>query len=133
MSAVVVDTHTIVWYLAADPRLSASAMHALDSATVTGSSIYVPSICLIELTYLAEKGRLPAIARERLINALDDPLTPCSLAPLDRSVADALASVDRNEIPDLPDRIIAATALALRVPLVSHDKQIQASRIQTIW
>src|ERR1039458_5073032 len=33
MPAVVVDTHTIVWYLSADPRLSANAAEALDSAT----------------------------------------------------------------------------------------------------
>lgn len=47
MPSVVVDTHTIVWYLSAD---------ALDSATAAGERIHVPSICLVELTYLVEKG-----------------------------------------------------------------------------
>jgi PIN domain nuclease of toxin-antitoxin system len=39
MSAVVVDTHSIVWYLSADPRLSAAAADALDSATAAGEFI----------------------------------------------------------------------------------------------
>jgi len=90
MSAVAVDTHAIVWYLSADPRLSANAAGALDSATAAGDLIRVPSICLVELTYLVEKGRLPAAARDRLIQALDDPTTPCRLVPLDHIVADAL-------------------------------------------
>ena len=95
MSAVVVDTHTIVWYLSNDPRLSATAAAALDRATAEGELIYVPSVCLVELTYLIEKRRLPPAARERLVNALDDPATPCQLAPLDRAVADALELVSR--------------------------------------
>ena len=133
MSAVVVDTHTIVWYLSNDPRLSATAAAALDRATAEGELIYVPSVCLVELTYLIEKRRLPPAERERLVNALDDPATPCELAPLDRAVADALELVDRTEVPDLPDRIVSATAVSLRVPLVSRDGRIRASRVETIW
>jgi PIN domain nuclease of toxin-antitoxin system len=133
MPAVAVDTHSIVWYLSGDPRLSATATEALDSATAAGELIHVPSICLVELTYLVEKGRLPAAARNRLIEALDDPATPCLLAPLDRLVADPLESVSRTEIPDLPNRIVTATAAALRVPLISRDGKIPASQIQTIW
>jgi PIN domain nuclease of toxin-antitoxin system len=109
MPAIAVDSHSIVWYLSADPRLSPKAADALDSATEAGELIHVPSICLVELTYLVEKGRLPAAARSRLIEALDDPATPCLLAPLDRLVADALESVSRSEVPDLPDRIVTAT------------------------
>jgi PIN domain nuclease of toxin-antitoxin system len=133
MSAIVVDTHTIVWYLSADSRLSATAAAVLDSATAAGEYIYVPSICLVELTYLIEKGRLPGAARDRLIQALDDPKAPCLLAPLDRSVADALESVSRIEVQDLPDRIVAATAVALGTPLISRDRKIRASQVHTIW
>lgn len=133
MPGVVVDTHTIVWYLDDDQRLSSAAADALDQATADGDAIHVPSICLVELTYLTEKGRIPETARARLAAALDDPIMPCRLAPLDRGVADALALVSRNEVPDMPDRIVCATALALGVKLVSRDGKIRASQIQTIW
>jgi hypothetical protein len=42
MPAVAVDTHSIVWYLSADPRLSARAADALDSPTST--ALRVPLI-----------------------------------------------------------------------------------------
>jgi PIN domain nuclease of toxin-antitoxin system len=109
------------------------AADALDTATAAGENIYVPSICLVELTYLIEKRRLPALVRDQLIETLDDPGSPCSLVPLDRIVADALASVNRSEVADLPDRIIAATAVALHSPLISRDAKVRASQIQTIW
>ena len=102
-------------------------------ATTAGDLIHIPSICLVELTYLAEKGRLPSAARDALIEALDDPAGPCTLVPLDRLVAEALQLVQRTEVPDLPDRIVAATALALRVPLISRDRKIRASQVRTIW
>lgn len=133
MPGVVVDTHTIVWYLSQDSQLSSVARAALTTATTSGGLIHIPSICLVELTYLAEKGRLPSAARDALIEALDDPAGPCTLVPLDRLVAEALHLVQRNEVPDLPDRIVAATALALQVPLISRDRKIRALQIQTIW
>lgn len=133
MASVAVDTHAIVWYLAGDARLSLKAMATLDGATVCGDPIYVPSICLVELTYLVEKKRVPATARERLLRALDDPTAPCQLVPLDRSVADALGFISRDEVPDLPDRIVSATALTLGVPLISRDGKIRVSQVETIW
>jgi PIN domain nuclease of toxin-antitoxin system len=119
MAAVVTDTHSILWYLAADPKLSKRAVEALDAATEGGYPIYVPAICLVELVYLIEKNRLPAIARER--QALDDSDRPPRLVPMDRAVVDAVEIVSRNDVPDMLDRIVAATALSLQIPLVSRD------------
>jgi predicted nucleic-acid-binding protein len=64
MPAVAVDTHAIVWYLMGDPRISRIAEFALDLATTNGDLIYVPSVCLVELTYLVEKGRVSGTARD---------------------------------------------------------------------
>jgi predicted nucleic acid-binding protein len=52
---------------------------------------------------------------------------------MDVSIAQTLTRVSRGSIPDMPDRIIAATALHLGVPLISRDARIQASSIKTIW
>jgi hypothetical protein len=89
------------------------AGEALDMATQLGDAIHVPSICLVELTYLIEKGRVPAAARQRLINAINDPSTPCRQAPLDRGSQTHLSNVSRSAVPDLPGRIVSATAAAL--------------------
>ncbi|MEG4959474.1 MULTISPECIES: PIN domain-containing protein [unclassified Microcoleus] len=53
--------------------------------------------------------------------------------PFDRNIALTLRQVDRSQIPDLPDRIIAATALYLNVLVISRDRRIQLSSIDTIW
>jgi PIN domain nuclease of toxin-antitoxin system len=33
----------------------------------------------------------------------------------------------------MPDRVIAATALSLAVPVISRDGKIRDSQIETIW
>jgi PIN domain nuclease of toxin-antitoxin system len=133
MPGVLADTHTILWYLTADARISRFAIAALDDATSAGDSIFVSAITMVEIHYLVEKGRLSAGDQRIVIEAVDDVRNPVRLVPVDRSVIDALGQVNRNEVPDMPDRIIAATALALGVPLLSRDHKIRASQVQTIW
>ena len=44
-----------------------------------------------------------------------------------------MQQVSREDIPDMPDRIVAATAVYLGVPVISRDGKIRASNVQTIW
>ena len=53
--------------------------------------------------------------------------------PLDFDVAIALQQIPSIAVPDMPDRINAATALHLNLPLVTRDRKIQAASISTIW
>ncbi|MCC3415890.1 MULTISPECIES: type II toxin-antitoxin system VapC family toxin [unclassified Microcoleus] len=134
MTAVVADTHTIIWYLRETARLSQAAMTALDTALAGGYPIYVSAISVVEVGYLVERYRLPEEAFEQLINALSDPDTGLASAPLDLITAQTLRQIPRDVVPDMPDRIIAATALSLSLPLVTRDAKIQAlTNIQTIW
>jgi len=134
MTAVVADTHTIIWYLRETTRLSPVAMMALDAALTEGYPIYVSAISVVEVAYLVERYRLPEEAFGQLINALSDSRTGLEIAPLDLITAQTLRQIPRDVVPDMPDRIIAATALSLSLPLVTRDGKIQAlTTIQTIW
>ncbi|MBL8797088.1 MAG: type II toxin-antitoxin system VapC family toxin [Planctomycetia bacterium] len=134
MSAVLADTHAAIWYLVEPDRLSLAARTAFVQATAAGAPIYLSAISLVELTYLTEKGRLLPGTPERVYQALQkNGAAALVLVDLNLSIAAALAQIPRDRIPDMPDRIIAATALVLNVPLVSRDRKIQASSIVTIW
>lgn len=133
MAAVLADTHAILWYLMSDDRISHFATAALDDATATGDPIFVSAITMVEIQYLVEKSRLNVEDRRIVLAAIDDDQSPVLLVPVDRVVTATLAQIGRDEVPDMPDRIIAATALALGVPLLSRDRMIRASRVETIW
>lgn len=134
MTSVVADTHTVVWYIFDLARLSAAALTALEEAVNAGNPIYISAISIVEIAYLVEKGRLAEEVLTRILNALDDPKVGITLAPLERNVSATIREIDRATVPDMPDRIIAATALSLGLPLVTRDLKIQGlTNIQTIW
>lgn len=54
-------------------------------------------------------------------------------APLTGEVVEVMRQVPRESVPDMPDRIVAATAMYLGVPVISRDGRIRAFSIQTIW
>jgi PIN domain nuclease of toxin-antitoxin system len=132
MPDLVIDTHIAVWALTEPHMLSVNAKAALVAAEANGI-IYVSSMTLIELVYLTEKGKVAPDVLTLLRDALDDLTTAYRLYEIDRTVADTVALIPRTIVPEMPDRIIAATALYLNLPLVTADHKIQASNVQTIW
>src|SRR2546423_3441407 len=133
MSGIVADTHAIVWYFVEPVRLSANARALIEQTALAGEAIYVSAISIIEICYLVDKGRLSAMVLQRVVNALRDANAAVEIIPVDLDVALALPRIARADVPDMPDRIIAATALHLNVPLISRDRQIRATGIHTIW
>lgn len=132
--AVAIDTHIIIWYITEPERLSDAAVAAIEQANSSGELIYLSAISIVELSYLIEREKIPAIVLERLLQALNQPDSEIAIAPLDQAVSLAVRWVDRATIPEMPDRIIAATALHLDCPLVTCDHRIRAfSGITTIW
>jgi PIN domain nuclease of toxin-antitoxin system len=129
----VADTNAGIWYLYDDPRLSAPARALMDTADIGGDQIVISSITLAEMIYLIEKGPIDPTALDRVLSALDrhDPMLV--EAPLDREIVQAMRALDRTEVPELPDRVVAATALHLGVPVISRDYKIRSSRVTTIW
>ncbi len=108
------------------------AAAALDQAVEGGDPVYLASISLVEVIYLVEKGKLPETAQERIEKALSVPERGFKIFPLDLEVVRKIREIPRDAVPDMPDRVIAATALHLNLPLVTRNMKIQAA-IQTIW
>jgi predicted nucleic acid-binding protein len=48
-------------------------------------------------------------------------------------MVEAMAQIPRDVVPDLPDRMIAATAVHLGLPLVTADHRIRAASLATVW
>jgi PIN domain nuclease of toxin-antitoxin system len=129
----VADTHTVIWYIFRDVRLSATARNTIEQIAAEGNQVAFSSITLAEIVYLSERGRIDAATLDRLLRAIDSENALLVEIPFDRNIAQALMRVERSQIPDLPDRIIAATALYLGLSLISRDRRIQLSDVNTIW
>ena len=127
------DTHAVIWYLYSDPRPSVVARSLMEDAAAAGDSIAVSAITLAEIVYLIDKRRIDAGAFDVVITAFNQVDAVLVETPFDRSVAQAMRSVDRAAVPDLPDRIVAATAVQLGVPPISRDGKIRMSGLTTIW
>jgi PIN domain nuclease of toxin-antitoxin system len=132
--ALVLDTHALIWYLSDSKQLSGIARTTIATEEENGASIFVSAISLVEVIYLAERGRLPSAALQSLEDALSDPAGSVVVTPLDASVARAVQKISRVAVPDMPDRIIAATALHLNAELVTRDRRLQAAlKNRAIW
>jgi PIN domain nuclease of toxin-antitoxin system len=132
--AIVADTHAIIWYLVEPERLSQVALDALEGAIAAGEPVYISAISLIEICYLIEKRRIASDLLQRILAVLNEPDPSLIVVPIDLAISIAVQNIDRDTVPDMPDRIIAATALHLNLPLVTRDRKIQASQsIITIW
>ena len=133
MTDYVAGTHALIWYLENSPRLGSQARAAFDACDRGEIRIYVPTICLVEIVYLMEKGRVSPVMKSMLDEELKSAESGLVLVDLNEDVADQTVNVLRDDIPDLPDRVIAATALALNLPLISRDRKIVLSGLETIW
>jgi PIN domain nuclease of toxin-antitoxin system len=140
MIAGVADTHTAIWHLFDDPMLSPAArkftlprVAALDDAAEARQKIALSPISLAEVVYLIEKRRLPMAAYTDLRNALRNPNHVLEEAPFTMEVVEAMQRVARSEVPDMPDRIVAATAVYLGVPVISRDRRIRTADLRTVW
>lgn len=129
----IADTHAALWYLFGDGRLSTRAKTFIVKAAEEQHTIGLAPISLAEVVYLTEKNRLAMSAYSELRVALANPMHVLKEAPFNGQVVDAMRQVPRESVPDMPDRIIAATAAYFGVPVISRDGRIGTSSIATIW
>ncbi len=133
-SDALTDTNALIWYLTGSPRLTPAASQCFTQADQGLLRIYIPIICLVELIYLSERGRIDATLLQRTLALIATRNGSYALSPLDKQVLLQVSAVPRNGVPDMPDRLVTATALALGLPLLTSDHAIQsAAVVPIIW
>ena len=65
MSDVVADTHALIWYLEDSPRLGEAASQVFERCDRGEMTIFIPTISLVEIVYLQERGRISQNLAER--------------------------------------------------------------------
>ena len=85
------------------------------------------------MVYLIEKKRLPLSAYDELTQALADPEHVFTEAVFSAAIVQAMRQVSRVEVPDMPDRMVAATGVYFGVPVISRDRRIRSTILKTVW
>jgi PIN domain nuclease of toxin-antitoxin system len=130
-SAILLDTHVLLWMASEPKRLSAKARDAIRNAR-QNSGVAIATITLWELAWLAQNGRIQVLSsvetfvRETVARVILKPITP--------EIAAVAARLPAEYPKDPADRLIGSTAIAEGMPLITADQQIRRSKaVQTIW
>lgn len=130
---IVLDTHTLLWWVNDPATLSKPAVGFIDAA-VTSKTVYVSCISSWEIALLVERGRLQLALDVRDWISRCEGLPFLTFVPVSNAIA-----VESVRLPDFPhsdpaDRIIAATALSLGATLVTKDDKLRNyPQVKTIW
>jgi PIN domain nuclease of toxin-antitoxin system len=130
---ILLDTHALLWLAAVPSRLSRKAAAAIRRALRSGG-LGLASISLWEIAMLLARGRLrfPGTVEGALGSLLA--VTGVTIREITPAIA-ALATQFPEEFSrDPADRLIAATARAEDLPLVTSDRLLRASPLlRTVW
>ena len=123
------DTHTLIWWMTADPHLSKSARALIEQESTIS---LVSAVSAWEIATKVRLGRLPAAA-DLVQNFVDD---------LRRQRMEILAVTAEHGIRagllpgphrDPFDRMLIAQAQAENVPIVSNDRALDGYGVRRLW
>ena len=127
------DTHTLLWTLFEDEKLSAKAREAISNAE---NEIYVSVISYweISLKFALGKLELEGITPDELPEKAKE----IDIETMELSVADAITfyNLPRLKHKDPFDRLIIWQAICRDIPLISKDKNMadyQQFGLETLW
>jgi len=134
VSRYVTDTQALIWYMMESRKLSSKAARAFRHAERGAVQILVPSIVLVETAFIFARSRIPRDILDRVLALTDVDDANLCVVPLDLAVAHAARDSGPAAVPELADRIIAATARALNLPLLTSDPTIASTDlVQVVW
>ena len=128
--AYVTDTHSLVWYLTSNPKLSVSAKRVFKRADNSQDVIYIPCIVFFELIYLIEKKKIGA--RFDIFTKLISSSRNYKVEPICLPIIERTRQISTKLVKDPWDRLIAATSLHLNAPLITHDRSIRKIGIKIV-
>ena len=127
---IMLDTHTWLWWVSDQKRLSRNAKKAIDAAT----QIVIGAISCFEVATAVTKGRisLDRGPRDWLEAALALPRV--EMVGLTPAICVTATRFGREFPGDPADRLIVATALLESATLVTKDARIRRyPAVETIW
>lgn len=129
VTALLLDTHALIWWLGGDARLGAKARTAIRDRK---NDVFVSAASAWECAIKVASGKLPQAAP--LISSFRDVLEDAGFLNLDIASAHALAA---GALPrhhgDPFDRMLIAQALIEDMTLVSNERAFAAYRVPLIW
>lgn len=126
---LLLDTHALLWALAGNRKLSATARAAIGSEA---ADLLISSVSAFEITTKYRIGKLPefaAIAHDfpALLDQLDYSPLPVSMAHA------ALAGALDHPHGDPFDRLLIAQARIERVKIVSNEALFDRFGVERVW
>ena len=121
---LLLDTHTIIWWVRDDRRLNRAARRAIAEAGV----VWVSAVSGWELSLKIAKGRLRIAESLRVTVAADR----FSELQLTLQHADELAQLPMHH-GDPHDRILIAQARVEGATIVTHDRAFEPYGVPVIW
>lgn len=128
----VLDTHIWIWWMLGDPNLSRLERDALDDLSAETRPVLC-DISLWEFATLVDMGRVEIEGTiEDWLRIAASPST-VRIQPITPGIV-----AEMNRLPaafhrDPADRLIVATARALKLPLATKDRKIRSSRMVPLW
>jgi PIN domain nuclease of toxin-antitoxin system len=130
---ILLDTHAWIWLLSSPHKLSSHAKEHIDSAVVN-QQVYVSSISVWEMAMLVNKGRLLLTMHAEDWIDTAEKLPFLHFVPIDNGIAFQSVNLPGNIHNDPADRIIVATAIKLKVPIISKDRRIRDyPHVPSVW
>jgi len=127
---IILDTHAWIWWTTDSSNLSEKASKAIKNA----SRIGIPAICCWEIAMLAAKKRIGLSMDVQVWIDLALQKNKVQIVPLSPEIAVLSSRLPGEFHGDPADRLIVATSLALKAPLVSKDCKISSCGfVRTIW
>ena len=127
MNSCVTDTQALVKFMMGKKVINEASHQTYLLADKGDAVIIIPAVVLMEMMYLFEKNRIAIgmLQAESLMESQNYQFEPLSFEIL-RTASEI------DDIPELHDRLIAATARHLGLPLITNDPVIMKSRFVQI-